>query len=182
MGRGSITSIGISGLFFVFVLLVFLTPEVYAHSKMSAPAFQSTDLVINCQDFGFGDGINEPLPGEPGEGVRPTDDDGDADGDSICDAWEPGELGGPDMFMTVNYPQGTTYVYECGPGTADSICPRKDHKDIFVEVDWMQGHKPSAGSVNLITASFAAVPNSAFDIPNLDNTNGINIHMQLDPG
>jgi len=145
------------GVLFFSVLLVFLPPEVNAHTIMSAPAFHSTDLVRDCAAFG-----------------------GDADGDSICDAWEPGELGGPDIFMTVNYPNGTSYVYECGPGTADPICPRKDHKDIFVEVDWMQGHKPSVRVVNLIISSYAAVPNSAFAIPNPDNTDGINIHIQRD--
>jgi len=168
LGIGNITAVGIIGIFFLSVLLVFFIPEVYAHYDMSAPAFQSTDLVTDCAASGFGDGINDTI------------DMGDMDGDSICDAWEPGELGGPDMFMTVNYPQGTTYVYECGPGTADPICPRKDHKDIFVEVDFMEGHKPRNSVVNLVTPSFAAVPNSAFAIPNPDNTDGINIHLQID--
>jgi len=143
------------GLLFFSVILVFFPPEVFAHTIMSAPAFQSTDLVTDCAAFG-----------------------GDADGDSICDNWEPGVSGGPDMNMVVNYPPGTTYVYECGPGTADPICPRKDHKDIFVEVDWMEGHKLFNSATNLIKDSFAAVPNKAFAIRNPDGEDGINIHIQ----
>jgi len=168
LGRGSKISFVIVGVLFLSVFLVFLTPPVYAHLQMSQPAFDSTDLVTDCKDFGFGDGQND------------DNDRGDMDGDGICDAWEPGVFGGPDMYMVVNYPQGATYEYECGPGTDDPICPRKDHKDIFVEVDWMLGHKLRDQAANLINDSFAAVPNDAFAIPNPDEKDGINIHIQRD--
>jgi len=151
---GNITLVGIVGIFFLSVFLVFLTPEVYAHYDMSAPSFFSTELVVDCNPFG-----------------------GDIDGDAICDDWEDQST---HTGLVVNYPQGTTYVYDCGPGTADPICPSKNHKDIFVEIDYMAGHKPGTGDIDRIKERFALVNNNHFKIPNPDNTDGINIHIQVD--
>jgi len=38
LGAGNITAVSITGIFFLSVLLIFLTPEVYAHFDMSQSA------------------------------------------------------------------------------------------------------------------------------------------------
>jgi len=162
---GNIAAVGIIGIFFFSVLLIFLTPEVYAHFDMSQPAFSSDDLITDCKDAGFGDDDND------------DNDRGDADGDAICDAWEDQSA---HTGLIVNFPDNARYVYECGAGTADPICPSKNHKDIFVEIDWQGGHKPGSGVVNLLRNTFAAIENRHFAIPNPDGTDGINLHIQVD--
>jgi hypothetical protein len=55
-----------------------------------------------------------------------------------------------------------------------------DHKDVFVEIDYMTGHRPSQAAIDMVTAAFAKVPNSLFAIPNPDGSDGITLHVNID--
>jgi peptidoglycan hydrolase-like protein with peptidoglycan-binding domain len=50
-----------------------------------------------------------------------------------------------------------------------------NHKDIFVEVDFMQLHRPFNQSLDNVTSSFANAP-----VTNPDGTNGIRLHIEVD--
>lgn len=49
------------------------------------------------------------------------------------------------------------------------------HKDIFVEVDYMQFHKPIDDAINNVIKAFDNA-----SLPNPDNTSGINLHVGID--
>jgi hypothetical protein len=52
------------------------------------------------------------------------------------------------------------------------------HKDLFVEIDAMQGFVPQVGALNDVIAAFAAAPNALVDNP--DGVDGITLHVLLD--
>ena len=130
----------------------------------------------------------------PGPGQRPGElplfacfgDDGkvlDTDGDGLPDCWESNGIdfngdGVVDLPLCVQ-------VDTNGDGIADATeCANPDRKDIFVEIDWMQHHKPdhlalsqaqSVTSVKSVRAAFAAAP-----VSNPDFSFGISAHFQVD--
>src|SRR5207253_6273164 len=88
----------------------------------------------------------------------------DSDGDGIPDDWE---LHG--------YTRNGHFVDLPGMGA------NPNHKDIFVEIDYMTGHRPSqSGVIAKIHDAFARVPNSLFSIPNPDGLDGITLHVNVD--
>lgn len=102
-----------------------------------------------------------------------TDADGnnDDDGDALCDNWE------------------TAGIDSDGDGTVDlrlhdvngdgTIQPSEDadpnHKDMYLEIDYMALHQPNALAVSDVVAAFAAG-----DVTNPDGTPGIRLHVQVD--
>ena len=98
----------------------------------------------------------------------------DSDGDGLWDDWE------------------TSGIDTDGDGVIDLDLPalgaNPNHKDIFVEVDWMDctlagsdcaagdthSHKPKAAAVAAVVNPFANAP-----VTNPDGVNGINIHIDL---
>ncbi len=95
----------------------------------------------------------------------------DADGDALCDAWESGGIdvngdGAADLQL-----------YDVDGNGVVSSSERADpnHKDIYVEVDWMERHRPDDAAVAALTAAFAAAP-----VSNPDGQPGIRLHIQLD--
>jgi hypothetical protein len=50
-----------------------------------------------------------------------------------------------------------------------------DHKDLFLEIDYMEFHKPVASVIDNVVLSFANSP-----VCNPDDTSGINLHIDLD--
>lgn len=118
---------------------------------------------------------------------------GDTDGDSLCDNWEDQGLLGGKLVITYNT---ATFKYYCSRdnqtvtnptmplGTLanpDTVCPDKDHKDVFVEVDWMKHHKPHPQTIAALIQAFknAPVGPSGVTCPG-DSRCGINLHLQLD--
>ena len=109
----------------------------------------------------------------------------DTDGDGLPDCWETNGIdfngdGTIDLALCVQ-------VDTNGDGVADTNeCASALHKDLFVEIDWLQHHKPdplalsqtqgtATVGVKSVRASFAAAP-----VANPDATTGIRAHFQLD--
>jgi len=83
----------------------------------------------------------------------------DTDGDGLYDSWEQNGIDGDN------------------DGDIDLVLTGADwqHKDIFVEVDYMPGLRPYSGAINDVKTAFAKAP-----IQNPDNRNGINLHVIVD--
>jgi hypothetical protein len=90
----------------------------------------------------------------------------DIDGDGIMDSWETQGWG-----IDVN-----------GDGVIDQdlwlMGARPNHKDIFVEVDAMNGFAPPDRALEMVQASFDRVPN--IYVSNPDGQGGIKLHYILD--
>ena len=84
----------------------------------------------------------------------------DSDGDDLLDTWE------------------TNGIDVNNDGVIDLDLPGQaanpKHKDIFVEVDYMNNHRPHPTVVRDLIASFANAP-----VPNPDGTTGITLHIEL---
>jgi probable HAF family extracellular repeat protein len=90
----------------------------------------------------------------------------DSDGDGIFDCWEsPG--GGIDANA-----DGIIDLDLSAMGA------KPDHKDIFVEVDHMNAHRPANSVFSDVASAFAEVSN--FLVHNPDGNDGINLHIQND--
>lgn len=85
----------------------------------------------------------------------------DSDGDGLYDYWESHGIDS-DADGDIDLILGTNPM----------------HKDLFVEVDAMQGLAPQAGALADVVAAFASAPNSS--VHNPDGLDGINLHIQLD--
>ncbi|MGQ0600238.1 MAG: hypothetical protein ACT4QE_00920 [Anaerolineales bacterium] len=92
---------------------------------------------------------------------------GDRDGDALCDEWE---------TNGIDYNQDGTvdWALHQAPFNANP-----NHKDIFIEIDWMvaagHSHAPDAGGLQDVRAAFAAAP-----VTNPDGNNGITLHTMTD--
>ncbi len=83
---------------------------------------------------------------------------GDADGDGLLDAWETGGYdANGDGVVDVNLP---------------AMGASPNHKDLFVETDYMSGRLPTSGVYDRIVDVFATAP-----VSNPDGVSGIKIHL-----
>jgi hypothetical protein len=103
-----------------------------------------------------------PTTNQPGWSVKILCDSTnglDADSDGICGNWE------TSSGLTITKPGYTsTYTLDCTVGG----CPTASEKDIYVEVDWLKGHKPNQASLDNVIAAFATANPS------------IKLHIQVD--
>ena len=111
----------------------------------------------------------------------------DADGDGLLDCWEDSTFwsdGRPgisvDSIYSANRDPSFRAVTLCvdmnGNGVFDAgECASPNHKDIFVEADYMQFHRPDPVAVNNVVTAFANAP-----VANPDGTTGIRLHVQID--
>src|SRR5437762_4648036 len=111
----------------------------------------------------------------------------DADGDGLLDCWENGSFwsdGLPgisvDGVYTANRSTAFRGVTLCvdmnGNGAFDAgECASPNHKDIFVEADFMQFHRPDPVAIANVATAFANAP-----VSNPDGTTGITLHVQID--
>ena len=97
---------------------------------------------------------------------------GDNDKDGICDAWE------QDNFI-VNYPSTSSYKlcdvnadYDSDP-LGGSVCPLTK-KDIYVEIDYIEGHAPNMDALQQVVTAFENAP-STFEAPD-----GFQLHVIVD--
>jgi hypothetical protein len=94
----------------------------------------------------------------------------DTDGDGLLDCWE-------DDGITFD---GVAKYKLCADSNNDGVidpateCASKLRKDVFVELDYMQFHRPDAVSVDKVIRAFAAAP-----LANPDGTTGVRLHVQI---
>lgn len=91
----------------------------------------------------------------------------DRDGDGILDCWETEHDGidwNADGIIDLNL-----YAHRARP----------DHKDVFVEVDFMEPYRPATTALYQVYSAFANIDNSLVNNP--DGNRGINLHIELDP-
>lgn len=133
---------------------------------------------------------------------------GDTDNDGVCDTWEPSS--GTSALVTcperstdnsfIDSVAGDTVV-DCNSTTSSfnlcitdafadvwgnkaagsTICPRKNHKDMFVEIDYMGStFKPNPSAIKDVIMAFGNAPiiNSAAD--DFGRTKGITLHVVVD--
>jgi len=95
----------------------------------------------------------------------------DGDDDGICDEWE--------NALGILDEEEEEFLYEfiCGPGTADPVSPTSGTPDIYVEIDYMTGHRPSATAIAEVVSAFAAPKPSSSDANVRD---GIQLHVIVD--
>ncbi len=85
----------------------------------------------------------------------------DRDGDGLLDIWETAGLDADsDGVIDVDLP---------------AMGANPDHKDLFLEFDWMNGEEPTRSAVQSIKDAFAAAPIDAGGLENPDGTPGINL-------
>src|SRR5712692_1277934 len=111
----------------------------------------------------------------------------DSDGDGLLDCWENGSNwsdGLPGISFDGTYSAGrnpsfravTLCVDTNGNGVFDpGECANPNHKDIFVEIDYMNFHKPDPVAISNVVTAFASAP-----VSNPDGTTGIRLHVQID--
>jgi hypothetical protein len=120
----------------------------------------------------------------------------DTDGDGLPDCWETNQGGsGPLATGGIDFDgDGTRDFALCAqvnvngdtniPPTLQQECADPSHKDLFVQVGWMDNHRPDPRAlsqpaatvgVQSVRAAFAAAP-----VSNPDSTNGIRLHIQVD--
>jgi hypothetical protein len=125
------------------------------------------------------------------------------DHDGICDTWKkpgtypvgPTPTGCPAtdsciQFTTTTSPAKTLYYDLCitdkfsdvwGGAKNQHICPKLGHKDMFVQLSWMNGYEPTDAAIKLVIKAFGNAPittNTAADA--FGHTNGITLHVQRD--
>ncbi|MFC4591381.1 DUF7507 domain-containing protein [Sphaerisporangium corydalis] len=121
------------------------------------------------------DGNGEPGGGIFGDDPKPAvrvclEIGPDRDRDGLLDAWEKNGIDVDD--------DGTVDLALNAPPFSANV----NHKDLFVEADWMDctaaagcasphSHAPQAGVLNAVTTAFAGAP-----VPNPDGVNGITLH------
>jgi probable HAF family extracellular repeat protein len=104
---------------------------------------------------------------------RDTDGDlnADNDGDGLCDNWETEGIDedGDGLVDLELYDLNQNGVVEAGE-RADP-----NHKDLYVEIDWMAQHEPLDPALRQVMAVFRRAP-----VPNPDTTSGIRLHLRID--
>jgi len=94
----------------------------------------------------------------------------DIDGDGICDSWENSNV------LIINYPPGTpSYTFQCNTSSINPPCDNT-MRDIFVEIDYMIGHKPNLEAIQSVVDAFASAPDPDGTGP---LTSGIRLHVQM---
>ncbi|QSQ22758.1 hypothetical protein JY651_47990 [Pyxidicoccus parkwayensis] len=122
------------------------------------------------QDQGVATAIPLPVPGCPLDAL-------DSDGDGVCDAMEL-FLGTSPLKRDTDGDKLDDYAESFGFGggldlTALGANPRR--KDVFVEVDYYPGLKPTQAMLNQVITAFANAP-----VSNTDFSTGITLHLVVD--
>ncbi len=82
----------------------------------------------------------------------------DTDGDGLLDCWEDPAVW-PDHLPGIDFDgDGVRDLILCDNNSATNpgTCADKNKKDVFVEVDWMLGHQPTAAAMQTVKDRFAA--------------------------
>ena len=138
-----------------------------------------------------------PPPPTPVANACPTGDL-DTDGDGLTDCWEDGTWwadGLPGIALDGIYTPGRVATSAnrftlCVDANANGVfepalgeCATPLQRDIFVEIDYMQYHRPNPLSVSDVNSAFAAAPAFAVGSGKCDGagcSGGIRLHVQVD--
>ena len=113
----------------------------------------------------------------------------DDDNDGLCDSWEINSGRAFRGLKILRADSSVAYSYACRPLVDDTsfgvnaqpapnnvnVCPNSQKRDVYLEIDYMIGHKPLRGALDDLVAAFAAA-----DVTNPDGSTGITAHIQLD--
>jgi WD40-like Beta Propeller Repeat len=134
---------------------------------MNADGTAATNLTNNpASDFGA---AWQPVHPCTGPGV--TSPMADTDGDGLCDGWETDGIDFDDD-STIDL---RLYDVDHDGTISSSERALPDHKDLFVEIDYMSLHRPDAGAIDDVINAFAKAP-----VGNPDGTEGIRLHVLID--
>lgn len=129
----------------------------------------------------------------------------DQDKDGICDRWEDSATSGNDAthrYVTCPTAAGPVAIDPLCPNTdesvkydlcfadgfasvwgnkanGDRICPSPNHKDIYVEIDYMANHQPSATAIRNVIKAFGNAPFSGQTADAFGRTTGITLHVMV---
>jgi hypothetical protein len=102
----------------------------------------------------------------------------DSDGDGLLDCWErPSPLSaGANGDPCIDFDGDGVCDYVLCTGTgASRTCARPDRKDVFVELHWLENHKPNQDAIDMVINRFAVAPVDQ-NTPNP----GVALHVQID--
>jgi hypothetical protein len=143
---------------------------VYVAGQTNSNDFSGSGQDLSIQPDAFVSAFS--FAGTP-SGCQDTDANGnlDNDGDGLCDSWE---TAGIDTTGD-GYPDAKLWDTD-GDGVVSSAeAADPNHKDLFLELDYMKGHKPNPNAVADVVAAFAKG-----DVTNPDGQPGIKLHVQVD--
>jgi hypothetical protein len=137
---------------------------------IGAAGGQITPLTFSNADNGGEDRVADWQPLRPACTDTNGNGNDDDDGDALCDNWEDTGIdfdrdGAVDLEL---------YDVDGNTSIASSERASREHKDLYVEVDFMAHHPPDAGALSDVIAAFAAAP-----VGNPDGTTGIRLHVQV---
>lgn len=132
------------------------TPEIgssIAHANIAFIHSEKSGYAGNHIPLVWKEGTSSPYA------IGFASEDIDTDKDGIYNSWE------------------TNGIDYDGDGGIDLTLSGADplRKDIFVEIDYMQGYKPNQTAINAVVAAFNKAP-----VSNPDGINGINLHVTTD--
>jgi hypothetical protein len=110
----------------------------------------------------------------------------DTDGDGLLDCWErsspvsAGANGQPCIDFDGDGRCDLTLCVNSGDGKG-TVCANPFRKDVFVEIDWLEGHRPNQNAINRVINRFEVAP-VANPVNPATNTSvaGIRLHVQID--
>ena len=136
-------------------------PGSDSDSGTLAPGEYTLSIQVNCLVETF---TAEPASATGGFDVLIEIGGGDRDGDGLPDEWE---LDGFDPDGPGGEPELDLPAMGADP----------DHKDIFLELDFMPPHRLDQAAIGELVQAFAAAP-----VPNPDGTQGVELHVDNGAG
>ena len=158
-------------------------PVTFAVSQSWHPAIRNKDVLwvkdtdplnphqVHAMELPFAACGPVPPPRTPDVNACPTGDQ-DTDGDGLPDCWEDGTWwadGLPGIALDGVYTRGGGWPHQqtasrCAwtrtrtPNSSLGECADKLNRDIFVEIDYMEFHRPRPDSVSDVVTAFATAP------------------------
>lgn len=167
-------------------------PVTFVLPQTWHPGIQNKDVIwVKSQQSAEVFAVEAPFgacgPVPPPPALCP-DGEADTDGDSLFDCWEDSKWwsdGNPgialDGVWALNRaPTDANRLTLCvgvngnAPPFNAGECASRLHKDIFLEIDYMQFHQPNSDAVNDVVQAFANAP-----VMNPDTLTGVRLHVQV---
>jgi hypothetical protein len=115
-----------------------------------------------------------------------TPDMTDTDGDGLLDCWErpsplsAGANGQPCIDLDGDGICDLTLCVDSGDGKG-TVCANPYRKDVFVEIDWLEGHRPNQAAITRVINKFDIAPvTNPVNPATGTSISGIRLHVLLD--